>query len=126
MTCETCNATSGTLAGGAPYPACGGANDHYLGTRQKAAAEVLDYTIALVFDPCDTDTVASTAWSVTPVETNGLSVSATPVPPFVTLPNFATAWLAGGILGHEYAVVARTTTTLGRVIERTFGVVIVG
>lgn len=86
---------------------------------------MLDYTIALIFDPCDTDTVASTEWSVLPVETNGLTVSSSPVPPFVTLPNLATAWLAGGVLGHEYTVSARVTTTLGRKIERTFTVTIV-
>jgi TRAP-type uncharacterized transport system substrate-binding protein len=81
---------------------------------QQTPVEILDYTIDWTCRGLGTDTIATSAWSVTP---SGLSTSS-PAPSFTN--TTTTVWLSGGTAGVYYAVTNTITTAGGREMQETF------
>lgn len=61
---------------------------------------------------------------ISPNEEGGITVEAPDIEPAPPALQFAgkqsTSWLKGGVLGHKYIVTHRITTTLGRILDKTF------
>jgi hypothetical protein len=83
----------------------------------KSPGGQLDYSIDWAAGYLDTQSVASSYWTITPVEAGGLAVLAD-----TRSAARVTATLTGGVVGHVYAVSNRAIFTDGRIDERTISV----
>lgn len=59
------------------------------------------------------ETIATSDWSVIPVEPGGLGIAASSFEPLIS-----TVSVEGGVAGHVYRVVNRISTVEGRIDER--------
>ena len=80
----------------------------------KDTSAVLDYRLDWAAAYLDGDTIATTAWAVTPAEAEGLVIQAESLSGGAT-----TVTVSGGIAGRVYRLTNRITTTGGRTDERT-------
>jgi hypothetical protein len=83
----------------------------------KSPGGQLDYSIDWAAGYLDTQSIANSFWTITPVEAGGLAVLAD-----TRSAARVTATLTGGLDGHIYAVSNRAIFSDGRIDERSISV----
>jgi hypothetical protein len=83
----------------------------------KTPSGQLDYSIDWAAGYLDTQSIADSYWTITPIEAGGLVLFAN-----TRGAGRVTATLAGGIAGHVYAVSNRAIFSDGRIDERSIAV----
>jgi hypothetical protein len=83
----------------------------------KTPGGQLDYSIDWAAGYLDTQSIANSFWTITPVEAGGLAVLAD-----TRSAARVTATLTGGLAGHVYAVSNRAIFSDGRIDERAISV----